>query len=165
MRINPRCIDGTNPCARDRCHGESPILAVGREQLHCVADARLKSLCQARTDDDRAGVVAKVIKVPLNQLVKNIGGLRVQGGIDPVKIDCRVLKCRASIGVSAEHRRTGNDIRKLSAHAHDLIRITDTLKIEAASHVPLGMFCRNHERFVTRPKTRSDYQRAVATNC
>ena len=92
VRINPRCVDGTNPCARDRCHGESPILAVGREQLHCVADARLKSLCQARTDDDRAGVVAKVIKVPLNQLVKNIGGLRVQGGIDPVKIDCRVLK-------------------------------------------------------------------------
>src|SRR4029077_1018271 len=115
-------------------------------------------------DNDRAGVVAKVVKVPLNQLVKNIGGLRVQGGIDPVKIDCRVLKCRASADVSAEDRRTGNDIRKLPAHAHDLIRIADAFKIEAASHVPLGMFCRNHERFVTRPKTESDYQRAIAAN-
>src|SRR5262249_33722976 len=115
-------------------------------------------------DNDRARVVPKVIKVPLNQLVKNIGGLRVQGGIDPVNVDRRVLKCRASADISAENRRTGDDIRKLPAHAHDLIRITDTFKIEATSHVLLGMFCRNHERFVTRPKTRSNYQRAVAAN-
>src|SRR6186713_59635 len=96
MAINPRGIDRANSRACDRRNVESPVLAVWGEQLHSLADASLKELCQARTDNDRAGVISKVIKVAVNQLVQNVGRLCVEGGIDAVKIDRRVLKPCAS---------------------------------------------------------------------
>ena len=51
-----------------------------------------------------AGVISKVIKVAVNQLVENIGRSRVQSRIDAVKIDSRVLKSRASADRSAQDR-------------------------------------------------------------
>src|SRR5262249_44527445 len=104
MAINPRGIDGANARACDRHNVESPVLTVGGEQLHRLADASLKQVRQARTDNDRTGVISKVIKVTVNQLVQNIGGLCMQGRIDTVKIYRRVLKSRASGDGSAQDR-------------------------------------------------------------
>src|ERR1043166_5622044 len=95
MAINPCGIDRANSRACDRCNIESPVLAVWGEQLHSLAHAGLKQLRQARTDNDRAGVISKVIKVAVNQLPQNIGSLCMESGIDAIKIDSRVLKSRA----------------------------------------------------------------------
>src|SRR6266700_4320214 len=104
MRVNTGRIDRANPCACDRRNIESPVLAVGGEQLHRVAHTSLKKLCQARTDNDSAGVISKVVKPAVNQLAQNIGSSCVEGGIDAVKIDSRVLKSRAGAYVSAQNR-------------------------------------------------------------
>src|SRR6266853_854581 len=93
-----------NPGASDGRNIESPVLAVGREQLHGVADACLKQLGQARTDNDRAGVISKIIKFAVNQLVENVSRLRVQSRIDAVQLDRSVLKSRASAYCSAKDR-------------------------------------------------------------
>src|SRR5207247_4883284 len=145
-------------------NSESPVLPVGRRQLNGVANASLKELCQTRPDYDRAGVVAKIIKVPVNELVKDIGSLRVQGRINAVKVDGGVLKSRASTDRSPQHRRTGNDVGKLPAHPHDFIRVSDAFEIEATSHRGFGAFRGNHERFVAWSKTRSDHQRAITAD-
>jgi hypothetical protein len=42
MGVNPSRINRANACARDCGNGEPPVFAVGREQLHGVADASLK---------------------------------------------------------------------------------------------------------------------------
>src|SRR5512132_47899 len=104
MAINPRGIDRANSRACDRRNVESPVLAVWGEQLHSLTDASLKQVRQPRTDNDRAGVISKVIKVAVNQLVQNVGRLRVQAGIDAVKIDRGVLKSCASAKGSAQNR-------------------------------------------------------------
>src|SRR5262249_12807846 len=101
VRVNTGRIDRANTCACDRCNIESPVLAVGGEQLHRVAHTSLKELRQARTDNDRAGVIPKVIKAAVNQLAQDIGSLCMEGGIDAVKIDSRVLKSRAGAYGSA----------------------------------------------------------------
>jgi len=83
--------------------------------LHRIANAGLEIFCQARADNDRAGVAAKIVKLPVNELVKNIGGLRMQGRINAVKIDRRVFKSRTSAESSAQDWRARNDIRKFPA--------------------------------------------------
>src|SRR5437667_8352831 len=88
----------------------------------------------------------------------------MQSGIDPVKIDSRVLKSRASADCSAQHRGTRHHIGKLPAHPHDFIGVSDAFKIKTTPRGRLGAFGRNHERFVTWSKTRSDDQRAIATD-
>src|SRR5207247_10353611 len=115
-------------------NSESPVLPVGRRQLNGVANASLKELCQTRPDYDRAGVVAKIIKVPVNELVKDIGSLRVQGRINAVKVDGGVLKSRARTDRSPQHRRTGNDVGKLLAHTLDFIGVCYAIVIEETSH-------------------------------
>ena len=72
----------------------------------------------------------KSSKLPVNQLVENIRRLRVQSGIDAVKIDSRVLKSCTSAHRSAQDRGTGNHIGKLPAHPHDFIGVGDAFKIE-----------------------------------
>src|SRR6266496_1141664 len=153
MRINPGGVNRANACASDRRNGESPVLAIGCEQLHCVADASLKYLCQARPDNDRAGVISKVITVAVNQLVEKIGRLGMQSRIDAVKIDSRVLKSRTSADRSAQDRGTGHHIGELPAHPHDFIGVSDAFKIKTASHSPVRTLGGNHERFVARAKT------------
>ena len=52
MRINPGYINRADARARNGCHSEPPVLAVGREQLHGVAHTGLKQVCQARANND-----------------------------------------------------------------------------------------------------------------
>src|SRR5437762_10935016 len=96
--------------------------------------------------------------------MKNIGGLRVQGGIYPVKLDSRVLKSGSGADVSAQNGGTGNHIGELPAHPHYFIRVTDAFKIKATSNAPFRMFRRNHERFVTWAETRFDDQSPIAAD-
>src|SRR5437764_724448 len=97
-------IDPAAACTCDCCDTESPVLAIGGEQLHRVAHTNLKKLCQARTNNDRAGVISKVIKAAVNQLTQDIGSSCMKRSIDAVKIDSRILKSCASAYVSAQNR-------------------------------------------------------------
>src|SRR6266516_1366520 len=90
--------------ARDRRYGQTPVLAVGRKQLHRVADSDLKYLSQPGTDDDRARIISEIIEVALNQLMQKIGRLRMESGIDPVKIDRRILKSSPGADCPAHNR-------------------------------------------------------------
>jgi len=164
VRVNTGRIDRTDPCACDRCNIESPELAIGRQQLHRVAHASLKELCQARADNDRAGVIPKIIKAAVNQLMLDIGGSCVEGGIDTVKVDCRVLKTRASAYSSAQNRRTGNHVGELSAHPHDFVGVSDPFKIKTAVSGRLGVLRGDHEWLISWAKTRSDDERAIAAD-
>src|SRR5205809_1789775 len=132
--------------------------------LRVITDTSLEKLCQDRTNNDGTSVVSKIIKIAANQLVQNIRRLRVQSRIDAVKINSGVFKSRAGAHRPAQDRGTGNDIRKLPAHSHDFIGVSDALKIETASHTSFGALRGNHERLVAWSKTRSDDQRAIATD-
>src|SRR5437870_6222278 len=104
VRVNPRGINRPDPGARNRRYSETPVLAVGRKQLHRVAYADLKQLGQPGTDDDRGGGIPEIIEIALNQLLEKIGGLRMESGINPVKINCRIFKSRTRTDRAAQNR-------------------------------------------------------------
>src|SRR5438477_5808158 len=165
MAINARRINRADTGTRDRCHREAPVFAIGREQLYSVAYACMKQVFgETRTDDDRAGVISKVIVLPADQLLENIGRLRVQTRSDSVQVDGGMLKSRARGQRAAQYRRTGNHIRELSADAHDFVRVGDAFKILSPSHLAVGTFRRNHERLVKRTEARLHDQGAVAAD-
>ena len=130
--INPGGINRSDARARDRRNGEPPVLTAGRKQLHGVAEAGLKDLRQTRTNDNRAGVVSKIVKAALDQLMEKIGRLRMKSGFDSIKIDSRIFKPGACAQCSAQDRRTRNDIGELPAYPHDFICVSDPLEIRAA---------------------------------
>src|SRR5260370_33212491 len=65
-RIAPAPINRSDARAGERRNGEPPVLTAGGKQLHGVTEAGLKYLRQTRTNDDRAGVVSKIIKAALD---------------------------------------------------------------------------------------------------
>jgi len=62
-------------------------------------------------------------------LTRQIRRLQMKRRLDPVDLGRGILESRAHAQVSAQDRRTGGDIGKLSAHTHDLIRVHDSLEI------------------------------------
>ena len=52
----------------------------------------------------------------------------------------------------------------MPAHPHDFVGVGDAFKIETAARTRLGVFRRDHERLVTRPKTGPDDERAIAAD-
>src|SRR5262249_3941326 len=104
VRVNTSEIKRADASSRDYSNIESPVLAIGGDQLESVGYAGLKEFCQTRTDNDRAGVISKIIKASVDQLMQDIGSPCVEGGLDAVKIDSRVLKSGASAYASAQNR-------------------------------------------------------------
>ena len=68
LAIDAGGIHRADPTAGDGGDGEAPILAVRREQLHCIAHFHPKHFGQARTDNQRTGIVAKIFKLPRDDL-------------------------------------------------------------------------------------------------
>ena len=101
VRINAGGINRSDAPPRDRGNGESPVFAAGRKQLHGVTETGLKCLGQTRTNDDRAGVISKIIKAAFDQLMEKIGRLRMKRGFDSIKIDSRIFKSGAGAQRSA----------------------------------------------------------------
>src|SRR5437762_11521443 len=116
MRIDASPINRSDARARDRRNGETPVLAARCQQLHGIADAGLKCFRQPRTKDDRAGVISKIIKVAFDELVEKIGRLRMERGLDSVKVDSRIFKSSARAHSPSQNGRTGNHVGKLPAH-------------------------------------------------
>lgn len=97
-------------------------------------------------------------------MAQDIGSLCVEGGVDAVEIDGRVLKSSASAYGSAQNRRTGNDIGELPAHPHDFVGVGDAFKIETAFRIRLGVLRGDHERLIAWTKTGPDDERAIAAD-
>ncbi len=129
MRINAAGIDDADAAARDRCDDKSAIFASGRKQLNRVARPNLEGVGQARTDDDRVRVVAKIIEASGDNLLGQIGGLEMESGLDAEKVDGGVLESGPRAERSAQDRRAGGDIGELPADSHDFPRVRDSRKI------------------------------------
>ena len=92
VAIDAGGIDRTDPAAGDGGDGEAPILAARRKQLHRVAHFDPERLGQPRTNNHRTWIVAKIIKLPGDDLPADVGRAQMKRRIDPEEIDRRGLK-------------------------------------------------------------------------
>ena len=83
-------------------------------------------------------------------------------GIDAVKIDGCILKSWARAQRSAQHRRTRDDIRELTADTHDFVCIGYSLEILPMRHVRIGSFRRHNGADLTRLEARANDKGAIA---
>ena len=104
VRVNTSRINRADAGAGDGCDGETPILTAGRKQLHRVADIDAEFLGQPGADDDRAGIISKIIEAARNQFVQKVRGLRVKNGINSKKIDRRIFESGARAELPAQDR-------------------------------------------------------------
>ena len=164
MRINAAGIDHADAAPRDGRHGKAPIFAAGRKQLNRVACADFERIRQPRTDDDGVRVVAKFIERPRDDLLREIGGLEVVGGIDAEEIDSCILETGARTEGAAQDRRAGGHVRELPADPHDLGRVRNAAEVVAAGQaggVAPGSFRRHHQSGGAGLETRVQHERAV----
>ena len=121
-----------------------------REQLHGVADGYAECFRQSRTDDHRARVVPKILKLPGDDLLANIGRPQMERGIDSKEIDRRSFKLGPRRERPAQDRRASNDIGKSPTDAHDFGGVGDSLEIAAAGCFHAGVFWRDKQVAVAR---------------
>ena len=139
MAIDAAGIDCADTAARDSRDREAPVFAARRKQLHGVAGGDAERFRQPRTDDDRVRIVAKILELPGDDLLANIGRLQVERGIDAEEIDGGVFKLGARAERPAQDRRAGRDIGKSPTDTHDLAGVRDALEIAAAGCFHAGV--------------------------
>jgi hypothetical protein len=66
----------------------------GESNCTGIADGNAECFRQSRTDDHRARVVAKILKLTGDDLLANIGCSQMERGIDSKEIDGRGFKLR-----------------------------------------------------------------------
>ena len=103
-----------------------------------MASPALTSRASARREptNDRVRVIAKIVEASGDELLGQIGGLEMEGGLDAEEIGGGILESRAGTERSAQDRRTRGDIGKLAADAHDFPGIRDSAEIVAARRGP-----------------------------
>ena len=72
-----------------------------------VAGADLERVRQARTDDDRVRIVAKIVEAPGDKLLGKIGGLEMESGLDAEKVGGGVFETRARAQRPTQDGRAG----------------------------------------------------------
>ena len=126
--------------------------------------AYLERVGQARTDDDRVRIVAKIIEAPGDKLLGQIGGLEMESGLDAEKVGRGVFETRARAERSAQDGRAGGDVGKLAADPHDFPRVGDPAEIMAARRGSADRaFRRNHQAGGAGFKARAKNERAIAS--
>ena len=63
-----------------------------------------------------------------------------------------------------KNRCAGNNVGEFATDAHDLLRVGDSFEIIPVLDVGVSAFGRNDDRFVARPKPRTDTERAVTAD-
>ncbi len=108
------------------------------------------------------GIVSKILKLPGDDLLANIGRPQMERGIDPKEIDRCGFKLGPRRERPAQDRRASNDIGKSPADAHDFGGIGNPLEIAAAGCFHAGVLWRDEQIAVARTKLRPQHDGPVA---
>src|SRR5205823_11372796 len=106
--------------------------------------------------------IAEIVKISVDQLMRQISCLKMKRRFDAVKIDRGILKSRARAQRPPQDRRARNDIRELPADTHDLIGIGDSLEILPMSDVHIRGLGRHDRADLTRFESRANDERTIA---
>ena len=110
VAIDSGQIDGANATARERRNVEASVLTAGRKQLNGVADFHVQQSGQTGSNDNGVRLVSEIIQTAIDNLMSEIGRLKMECRLNAVKIDGRILKARARAQRPAKNRRTRDDI-------------------------------------------------------
>ena len=156
-------LASTDPiaAARDGGHGEAVVFATRREQLHGVARLHRERFGEPIADDDRGGIVPKIVEAAVENLGAQIRRRRMSGGVDPEQGDGGGFKAGARAEQPAQDGRAGGDVRELPAHPHDSAGIDDAFEI-TAMRVRIRVFRRDQHPAGRGFETGEERERSVA---
>ena len=164
MRVNAAGIDGAHATARDGSDVEAPIFAAGREQLNGIARPDLEYIGESVADNHAGRVVPKVVERAIDNLLGQIRRAQMRGRINSKKIGRGRFESRACANCSVKHGRAGDNIGKLPADSHEFADVRDSFEIISVRRRVARRPGRDDHSFITRLKSRTQNQRAVAAN-